>query len=274
MDAGAFSGLTSQPVRKVIIAVIGGGLSGLTLAIALRQRNCDVAVFERSRALGEIGAGISLSPNAIKVMRVLGLEKRIRRDSFEPEATTQWDWQSGRMLRSTPIRQSYQTRYGAPLYLIHRADLLAALAEALPDGSVTLGMECISLHQMNSHATATFANGSPVEADIIVGADGIHSFVRHALRGAENPTFTGNMCWRGIVPIEALPRDLFPPIHNNWHGPNAHVTHYFVRGGALVNFVAVRETPTWTDESWTTRRARKSVNRRPTLTPPLTPPTH
>jgi salicylate hydroxylase len=246
-------------VRKIKIAVIGGGLGGLTLAIALLQRGHDVTVYEKSAALGEIGAGISLSPNAVKVMRALDREQRVRRDSFEPEATTQWDWQTGRVLRSTPIRNSYQTRYGAPLYLIHRADLLAALAEAIPERSVALAMDCVAVNQTDESATATFSNGVTIEADVVVGADGIHSFVRHALWGAENPTFTGNMCWRGIVPIEALPLDAFPPIHNNWHGPNAHVTHYFVRGGALVNFVAVREAPTWTEESWTTLSSKEEL---------------
>jgi salicylate hydroxylase len=253
MDARAFPGLTAaRGGRKPKVAVIGGGLGGLSLALALLQRECEVAVYEKSSDLGEIGAGISLSPNAIKVMRALGREERIRRDSFEPEATVQWDWQSGKPLRRGPIKGSYEARYGAPLYLVHRADLLNALAEAVPEGIVRLGKQCVGIREAGGSAAAVFADGSEAEADVVVGADGIHSTVRRVLWGADKPSFTGNMCWRGIVPIEALPREVFGPVHNNWHGPYGHVTHYFVRAGALVNFVAVRETPDWTEESWTT----------------------
>lgn len=245
--------------RALRVAIIGAGLGGLTLGLALLQRGFQAKIFEKSSELGEVGAGIQIPPNAVRVMRALGREDRVRQDGFEPEAAVLLDWKSGRSLLSSPIRDSYQSRYGASYYQIYRPELHSLLAEAIPSDCITLAAECIGVDNTGSSAVAKFADGSSVEADIVVGADGIHSVVRRNQFGEDRPRFTGNMCWRGIVPTEALPPGHVIPVHSNWHGPHGHVTHYYVKGGTLVNFVAVRETSVWTAESWTTPSTKEEL---------------
>lgn len=241
------------------IAVIGGGLGGLTAALALLQRGFEVTVFERAAALGEVGAGIAIAPNAVKVLRALGREERLIELAFEPEAHTGWDWKTGKVLFNTPRKGLNQKLYGAGHYHIHRADLHALLSEKIPAGSIRLAADCTGVTENDGGASAQFADGARFDADVVVGADGIHSVVRRSLFGEDAPQFTGTMCWRGMVPTEALPPGHVLPTGSNWHGPHGHVTHYFVRGGALVNFVAVRETDTWTGESWTTPSTREEL---------------
>ena len=249
----------SRNARRPVIAIIGGGIGGLAAALALRQRGFEVTVFERSAALGEIGAGIAIAPNAVKVLRALGREPRLIQQGFEPEAYTGWDWKSGKPLFSTPRKGLHQKLYGAGYYHIHRADLHALLAEAIPPSVVRLGMECTGVEDGPSAAIASFADGTRFEADAIIGADGIRSIVRRSLFGEDAPRFTGIVCWRGMVPTGDLPPGHVPPTGSNWHGPHGHVTHYYVRRGTLVNFVAVREQSSWTDESWTAKSTRDDL---------------
>lgn len=238
------------------IIIIGAGIGGLTLANLLLRQGIDTLVCEQSSSLSEVGAGIQLSPNAIKVLRVLGLENRLRATAFAPEAFTGWDWRSGRQIYRTPIHPLYETRYGAPYLHVHRADLQHALAAQLPSTTLKLGTRLTGLRQEAGRVYLDFHDTEPLEADLVVGADGIHSVVRAALFGDAKARFTGNMCWRGVVRTAMLPPDLIPPTASNWLGPHGHVVHYYLRGGELVNFVAVREIAQWSAESWTTRSSR------------------
>jgi salicylate hydroxylase len=238
--------------RALKVLVVGAGIGGLTAALTLQKKGCEVTVVEQANQLGEVGAGVQLSPNAIKVMRALGLEEQLRAVACEPEAFVGRDSASGRVLYRTPIKGVYERLYGAGYFHIHRADLHGALAGAVPDSLVMLGLKCVGVEQCKDGAAVFFADGSVQEADVIIGADGIHSPVRRSIFGADEPKFTGNMCWRGMVPVEALPRGHVELASTNWLGPKGHVVHYYVRGGKLVNFVAVYEADTWTEESWST----------------------
>jgi salicylate hydroxylase len=193
-----------MPVQRTAkVAIIGGGIGGLAAALALHRRGIEVAVYEQSAEIKEIGAG--------------GLE----------------------------------ARYGAQFLTIHRADLREVLAGALPDSIFHLGHQCTGVEPGATASTAGFENGRDIEADIIVGADGIRSAVRASMFGAGDPRFTGCVCWRGMVPMEALaPADRVMEM-TAWWGPHGHVVHYPVRRGALKNFVAHFDSDAWTEDSWT-----------------------
>jgi salicylate hydroxylase len=234
------------------VLVAGAGIGGLALAGLLQRRGFEVVVCEQSAELAEVGAGIQLSPNAVKVLRALGLDDDLRRVAFEPEAWTGWDWKSGKALYRTPVKGIYAERYGAPYFHVHRADLHGLLARCIAAPSLRLNARLASLHDEGDAVVAMLANGERLRADVVVGADGIRSAVRRHLHGDAPPRFTGNVCWRGMVPSDRLPAGLVPPTASNWLGPHGHVVHYYVRGGAAVNFVAIMETEQWADESWTT----------------------
>jgi salicylate hydroxylase len=233
-------------------AIVGAGLGGLAAAAAMRRHGLDATVYEQAAALGEIGAGVQLGPNAMKVMRALGLEREIVAAAVEPGSHVLRSWKSGKTLYATPMKGVFEARFGAGYYQIHRADLHAILARAVPPERIRLGAKCVATHNAGDRAVVTFADGSAVECDAAVGADGIHSAVRESILGPDSPRFTGNMCWRGTVPAAALPPGLIAKDVNVWLGPRGHVVHYYVRAGEVVNFVAVTESDAWRGESWST----------------------
>jgi salicylate hydroxylase len=245
--------------RALKIVIVGGGLGGLTAAAALARSGFEIEVREQADRLGEVGAGVQMSPNAVKVLRALGLEPALKSVAFEPEAFVGRNWKSGRALYRTPLKSQYNRIYGAGYYHVHRADLHEVLRQGLPAAAIRLGSRCVKAGQRGSVAVAEFADGTSVEADVVIGADGIHSAVRSSLFGPAQAHFTGNMCWRGLVPVDALPPGLVEPMATNWLGPNGHVVHYLVRGGAFVNFVAVYETDAWTEESWSIKADRSEL---------------
>jgi salicylate hydroxylase len=232
-------------MKQARIAIIGAGLGGLTAAIALLQRGFDVRVFEQASALGEVGAGVQLAPNAMKVMMALGLEPRMRATAFEPEAHVVRNWKTGGVVATSPMKPVYRRQYGAPYYTFHRADLHAALVEAFPAERIALNAKCTGIQD----TVVSFADGSRFEADAVIGAGGIHSVIRDALLGPQSPRFTGIVCWRGLVPVDTVPAGLVSPDMNGWFGPHSTIVHYHVRGGRLVNWAAFFEQD-WRMESW------------------------
>ena len=234
-------------VQKV--AVVGAGLGGLNAAIALRQRGFEVAIYEQSDVLGEIGAGIQLSPNAMRVLMALSLDRAFETVAFEPHRHVVRNWKTGSIVSATQMRGVFRPQYGAGYFGAHRADLHAVLQNALPAECVRLNARVISVTQTSDRAVLTFADGQTAESDIIVGADGIRSAVRESLFGPDAPHFTGHIVWRGLVPSEALPKGLIEPDMTAWFGPNGTMVHYYVRRGELVNWIAHFESD-WRDESW------------------------
>jgi salicylate hydroxylase len=236
--------------RSVRVAIIGGGIGGLAAAVALHRRGLDVTVYEQSASLGEIGAGIGLSPNAIKACRALGIESQVVSVGCAAEWQIMRSGLSGRKISRQPVAAN-SGQFGAPHLTVHRADLLAILAQALPKQNVRTGARCVAVAPGTETAAARFADGTEIEADVIVGADGIHSAVRSSLFGPEQPRFTGCVCYRGLVPMQDVPRGVDAKNNLLWMGPLGHIVHYPVRGGELLNIVAHFDSDAWTEESWT-----------------------
>jgi salicylate hydroxylase len=239
--------------RPPRIAIIGGGIGGLAAALALEQRGAETIVCEQSAALSEIGAGLNLTPNAIKACRALGLEDEVLAIGSGTDFLTIHSWKSGRVISRTR-RGDFPKKFGAPNIGVHRADLIEVLAGALKTTQIRFGARCVGVEAGGGGeraAAARFADGGAIEADIVVGADGIHSVVRNALFGADAPRFTGCICWRGMAPAAAVPRDIDTSDGAMWMGPHGHVVHYPVRRGELLNIVAHVDSDAWTEESWT-----------------------
>lgn len=234
------------------IAIIGAGLGGLAAAAACIRHGLDVTIHEQAPALGEIGAGVQLGPNAMKALRALGLEDRVVEAAVEPGSHILRRWTSGRVLFTTAMKGVFHDRFGAGYYQIHRADLHDILARAVPGERIRLNAKCAAVRSEADRAVVSFADGSEAEYDAVIGADGIHSAVRASLFGPESPRFTGNICWRGVVKAAALPPGMIAKDVNVWLGPHGHIVHYYVRRGELVNFVAITESDSWRQESWST----------------------
>jgi salicylate hydroxylase len=219
----------------------------------------EAHVFERAAAFGEIGAGVQMTPNAVKVLKALGLSEGFERIGFLPEAMVGRNWSDARELFYTPLKEVCPRVFGAEFHHVHRADLHALLCDGLPEDRVRLKAICTGVSQTGGSAIAHFADGSTFEADVIVGADGIHSPVRDALWGKTDARFTGHMCWRALVPVEHFPLPFVTPSANFWMGPKAHIVTYYVKGGAAVNIVAVNESAEWVAESWTEPSTREEL---------------
>ena len=172
------------------VAIIGGGIGGLTAAIALSRAGVEVRVYEAAAELREIGAGVALHPNAMRVLRSIGVEDGVRKVAGRSQWAVTRNGMTGRLISKTS-RSQQGARQGIEGATAHRADLLDVLAAAVPSGVVSLGARCVSAETAGETAVARFADGSTAEADVIVGADGIHSAVRTALFGPDAPRFTG-----------------------------------------------------------------------------------
>ena len=237
------------------IIVSGAGIGGLTAALSLAQAGHTVEVFEQSPELAEVGAGIQLSANGMRVLNHLNLMQAAAAVSFLPEAVEMRDWQSARLIASNPLGAKAQTRFGFPYCHIHRADLISVLRQAVTENPrirLYLGVPIEGFQQSETQVTLV-AKGQTRVADLLIGADGIHSRIREGLFGRQAPTFTGNVAWRGLVPIERLSKQLVRPVATVWWGPGKHFVHYYVRQGRLVNCVCVVEKSGWDTESWTAR---------------------
>jgi salicylate hydroxylase len=239
---------TGAPLR---IAVIGGGIGGLTAALSLRRAGFEVDVYEQAPELTQIGGGINMGPNAVRILRRLGLAAGLDREGVHPLFTHQRRWQDGRTLQRAPLNPLCEELYGAPHMTLHRADLLDVIASGFPAERIHLGHRLIGLEDKGRGAEAWFENGARITADVLVGADGIHSAVRSALFGEEAPVFAGCVAYRGLFPAERI-ADLGLAIGSqSWVGPGAHFVHYFVSRGHLLNFVGWTEHDDWNREDWT-----------------------
>jgi salicylate hydroxylase len=239
--------------KELSIAIIGGGIGGLAAALSLLRAGLDVHVYERAKKLSEVGAGIQVSPNASRILHGLGLADALANMGVKPLAMHQRRWDDGRTLLRTPLAEAMEAAFGFPHYQMHRADLLNTLACALPAERLHIGHRFTALINHADHVEAAFENGMQISVDALVGADGIHSTVRHVLFGPEKPHFTGCIAYRGLVPADRLTHLDLEVTTQVWMGPGKHFVHYYVQNRRLVNFVAAIEQDTWTRESWTDR---------------------
>jgi salicylate hydroxylase len=233
--------------RPLSIAIIGGGIGGLTAAISLLRAGFDVQVYEQARWLAELGAGINIGPNASRILIRLGLGEECARVAFRSLFFHQRRWQDGRTLTRTPLGDAIEAEFGAPHMIFHRGELHSLLAKAVPPERVHLGHRCTGFKDHGDQVAATFENGVTATADVLIGADGIHSMVRRILLGSERPRFACR-AYRGLIPAERV-RDI-PKDSTAWLGPGAHFIHYFVSAGRFLNFVGHKEQEAWVSESW------------------------
>ena len=237
--------------HSLSVAVIGGGIGGLTAGLSMLKAGLDVHVYEQSSRISDVGAGIAVSPNATRILYRLGLAPELARTGVRPTAWWQRRWDDGRTLSCTPLGAKIEKRFGFPHYQMHRGDLVAALAGAFPATRLHTGRRLLSLVDDGDGVEARFENGETTRADVLIGADGIHSAVRAALFGPETPHFTGCVAYRGVIPAARLAHLDMEPAMQIWMGPNSHFIHYHVSGLRLVNVVATFEQDTWTKEGWT-----------------------
>jgi salicylate hydroxylase len=233
--------------RALRVAIIGGGIGGLTAAIALLRAGLDARVYEQAEEFTEVGAGVALGPNAVRLLNRLGLESELAAIASRPTAYQRRRWHDGKVLVD-----SRSGLLGRRMSLtVHRAHLLDLLVNGVADGSLHPGRRCTAVGQRADAVHLTFADGSTAEADVAVGADGIHSVVR-ATYQRDEPVFSGKIAYRGLIPMERLSflgddRHL----HRMWLGPGQHFLTYPIAAGALLNLVAfVPAEGTGAVESW------------------------
>ena len=240
------------------VAIIGGGIGGLTAANTLSRAGIEVAVYEAAAELREIGAGVALHANAMRVLRAIGVEDAVRKVAGRSQWQITRNWKTGRVI-SKSSRQQQAAAFGLLGATVHRADLLDVLADALPAGIVTLGRRCTEVLPDGDTAVARFADGGEIEADVIVGADGIHSPVRASLFGPDAPRFTGKICYRSVIPTEAV-RGIRPDTDlAQWFGPHGTIVLYPLRGEELINVVCHYDDDSYRHESWVTECSREEV---------------
>jgi salicylate hydroxylase len=239
---------------KPSILIVGAGLGGLTAALALLRRGFSVRVLEQAPALRELGAGIQLSANANRVLFNLGLGDTLLAVASTAAGKRIRLWNTGQSWPLFDLGAQSVARYGYPYLTIYRADLHRALVDAVraaDDQSIELNAKVETVRQDDDGVVATLADGTTRRADMLIGADGVHSRIRAGLFGADDAAFSGAMAWRGVIPAHKLPPHLREPYAVNWVGPGAHVIHYPLRRGELVNFVGILERSDWQVESWT-----------------------
>src|SRR5258708_3459312 len=233
------------------VLVAGGGIGGLTTAIGLRHQGIEVLVLEQAEVLSEIGAGIQIASNAAIVLRELGLESAMRAVGVKPQSYDYRDLRTGRMLYQAPLGDEAARRYGAPMYNVHRADLIQLLLDAVPAESKRLGARCVAISQTNDAVQVRLQTGETLKADVLVGCDGIHSVVRQHLRGQEEKHFANILMWRSLIPADRLEGLGLPERGNYWFGPGRTLITYWVRPKNLYSILASVPADEVQRESWT-----------------------
>jgi 2-polyprenyl-6-methoxyphenol hydroxylase-like FAD-dependent oxidoreductase len=244
--------------RSVIVA--GAGIGGLTAALALSRNGFRVTVLEQTERLSETGAGIQLSPNAARCLIDLGVGERLRPHVTTPMALRVLVGYSGREIVRMPLGEAAQ-RYGAPYWIIHRGDLQAALVAAVTqehDVSLKLGMR-VEDFATHSHGVTVSANGPGgiwhERGHALIAADGLWSDSRARLGFKDPPRFAGRTAWRALIPASEVPAELREPLIHLWLGRDAHLVHYPVKAGAVINVVVIT-TDSWNAPGWSAPASR------------------
>ena len=243
------------------VLVAGGGIGGMAAALALLRRGVDVEVYEQAKELKEVGAGVQLAANGTRVLYALGVGEELKALSCEAQGKEIRHWKTGETWKLFDLGAVSIARYGFPYFTVYRPDLLGVLLDAVrrlkPD-AIHLGSKCSAFTQ-DASGVCLKVNDKDVSGDALIGADGVHSPVRQGLFGADQPKFTGIIAWRGIVPMERLPRHMARRVGSNWVGPGGHIVHYPLRAGRLMNFVGALERADWQVESWSVKGTKEEI---------------
>jgi salicylate hydroxylase len=236
----------SGPVQPPRIAIVGGGICGLATASALRHRGLDVTLFEQAPVLGEVGAGIFVYPNSLRQLERMGFGKALAKVGAPVGSGSSYRRMDGMAVGSilTTDSSGWNGMYG-----MHRADLLEALAAALPSDAVRTGHKCVRFEQTDGSARLTFGNGAKFEADLVIAADGIHSTLQRYVVAPQSPEYSGTRAYRGLIARDKLP-DWPDRTHQVWMGDGKHFMVFPVRSGTLLNYVGFVPTENQTVESW------------------------
>jgi len=246
------------------ILVAGGGIAGLTAALALARRGHAVRLFERAEAFSEVGAGLQLSPNAARHLIALGVDARLDPHLGKPDALVVRAGATGAVLVEMPLGDVAERRWGAPFWVAHRADLQAALVEAArdePSVEIVMGASVEDVAETPGEVTVRIVTGAgeaTVTGAALVAADGLWSRIRLKLAGDVPPHYSGRAAFRATIPVDGVPGALRRNATGLWLGPGAHLVHYPLRGGALVNLVAI-VSDTRADTGWEARATREEV---------------
>ncbi len=238
--------------KPLKVAIIGAGMGGLATAAALRRVGIDVTVYEQASQFTRLGAGIQVGCNAMKVLRGLGLEQRMRSQSFYPRSWNNRDWRTGEVKFDMIFGESAEQKFGAPYLLAHRGDLHEALASAVPDECVRLSHKLVGLDETADGVRLSFANGATAVADAVVGADGVHSLVRDILFGESPAFFTGRIAYRTTYPAALLSEKIDDC--TKWWGEDRHIVIYYVKPDrSEIYFVTSQPDPDFRIESWSAK---------------------
>ncbi len=239
--------------ESLSIAIIGAGMGGLASAAALGRAGFDVTVYEQAAQFTRLGAGIQIGCNAMKVLRGLGLEQKLRQQSFYPRSWNNRDWRTGEVKFDMIFGEAAEEKFGAPYLLAHRGDLHAALASAVPEECIKLGRRLVGLDQESAGVRLSFADGSNVVADAVIGADGVHSVTKDILFGASPLNFTGRIAYRTTFPAALLNGYKIDDC-TKWWGEDRHIVIYYVKPDrSEVYFVTSQPEPGFRIESWSAK---------------------
>lgn len=232
---------------KVVIA--GGGIGGMSAALALLRAGHQVEVHEQATALTEVGAGIQISPNGSRALDHLGVFAELEKTSVTVDRKEFRMWSSGKTWPLFDLGDGAVEKYGYPYLTVYRPDLLKALEDgvrALDPEAIRLSARVVGVEQDESSASLLLADGTRATGDVVIGADGWRSVVRTALWGEHSPEFSGMVAWRGLIPWDDLPEHMQQWVGSTWIGPGGHAVSYPLHGGKIMNFVATMEDRTWT----------------------------
>ena len=239
--------------RPLSVAIVGAGMGGLATAAALRRVGIEVTVYEQAQQFARIGAGIQIGCNAMRVLRELGLESRLRQQSFYPRSWNNRDWRTGEVKFDMIFGETAERRFGAPYLLAHRGDLHAALASIVPDDCIRLDHRLVGLDESAGGVRLTFTDGATAVADAVVGADGVHSIVRDILFGVSKANFTGRIAYRTTYPAALLGGRGIGDC-TKWWGEDRHIVIYYVKPDrSEVYFVTSQPEPDFRVESWSAK---------------------
>jgi len=236
--------------QKILIA--GAGLGGLAAASCLMKAGHDVEVYEQAPQLGEVGAGIQISANAMHVLRDLGLEQAVLKSGVKPGAYVFRLHDTGEVVQRFSLADEHERLHGASYTQLHRADfhdLLAAKAREFKSDVVRLNHRVSGFSETATGVELKFDNGASAHGDLLIGADGLKSVVRRQIVEEVPASYTGDAAWRVTVPVTRLPPNFLEPVMSLFLGPGGHAVCYYVRGGALLNFVGLVETDDVSEES-------------------------
>src|SRR5665213_615300 len=240
-------------LKSLSIAIVGAGIGGMTAAATLLRAGMRVQVYEQAPAFARVGAGIQMMPNSMKVLRGIGVEEKLRRAAFQPYSHLNREWDTGAVMRELPMPESL---FGAPYLCMHRADLHAALASAVPQEVIHLGKKLAALEPHGQQVTLSFADGTRTHADAVIGADGVHSLVREIIVGPDAPIHKGRIAYRAIFPSDLLNGLDIGPSRTKWWGIDRHIVIYYTTANRteLYFVTSVPENAEWvTRESWSAK---------------------